>query len=211
MTCGAWGSAGPGTRLGSLRGQSAEAPAATCAPGARQRPGSQGVDRAWQHCLWPRLPAGLSHDTEKLDGTDRLQPDVLLWRESSGLGDVVQPAASPGLSSGGEGPVLAAGQAHPCPPQQTVPRRPAGSWGHLPRGCLIRGPALHRGASDQQLLSPWISKLEFHGSQGCTSALLRKTACVTPATAAPGLAGPTPLGPKRQGAAPHLPHLFIWS
>lgn len=47
--------------------------------------------------------------------------------------------------------------------------------------------------------SPWApgsANTEAHGSQGCTSAPLPKKARVTPATAAPGLASPTPLAPN---------------
>lgn len=47
--------------------------------------------------------------------------------------------------------------------------------------------------------SPWApgsANTEAQGSQGCTSALLPKKARVTPTTAAPGLAGPTPLAPN---------------
>lgn len=55
---------------------------------------------------------------------------------------MVQPAASTGLLRGGEGPVLAAGRAHPCPTEQAVPRGAQ----------QVHGDTCHVGACSEVLL-----------------------------------------------------------
>lgn len=137
VTCGAWGSAGSGARLGSLGGSQLR----PRLPHVQQAPPSS-VPGPREWTVHGSTASGqgfrpVCHTTEGWTALTGSNSMSFLEGGSRGLGDGSNQQPRLACRVEAVGPVLAAGRAHPCPPQQTVPRGSQQVHGDTCHGCLI--------------------------------------------------------------------------